>query len=192
MSAELIVSIVSLAATFFIGVITVIINIKISKINNIKDYHEYNKHIYPFELQFRDEEWLYDLIIVRDEFDRYDYSSKKRIAAWFQEYAKTHKLTKLKVSTLTSEEGPVEVEDADEEDTQDEVDVAVVPPRPSKVRPGVVGDDLLKAIVEANHKGVINSQKVIRPGLREYPVRGTITQTPIITDLEDEFDAEDK
>ena len=108
MNWEIILSIISLAITLTVGVLTLVINHRISKINNTKDLHTYQKHITQFELQFRDEDWLYDLIINKDEFDHYDPSSKKRIANWFAKYAKKYPLKKLKIIDVDTPTQPVE------------------------------------------------------------------------------------
>ena len=53
---------------------------------------------------------------------------------------------------------------------------------------------MAKLIAEARLGASLGNQGVVRPGvLRNYPIKdSTITPTPIITDLEDEFDEEDK
>lgn len=199
LTPELIVTLISAAVTFVIGIFTLIINHKISKINNVKDYKENNKHITPFELQFRDEEWLYDLIINRDEFDKYDRSSKKRIALWFQEYAKTHNLKKLKVNIIEQKpvESNIEPDEADEnaEDCDNEEPVEInLPVGRGKVK--LVNTDLAKAITEARLRNSIGSDgRIIIPkgGIREYPIEDkTIHPTPIIVDIEDVLDEENK
>ena len=78
MSTELIISIVSLLATSIIGAFTVIANIKISKISNLKDIHEYQKEITFFELQFKDEQWLYSTLRSGD-FKCYSKRSTKSV-----------------------------------------------------------------------------------------------------------------
>jgi len=52
MSAELVISIVSLCASIAIGVLTVLANIRISKISHLEAVKKYEKNITNFELQF--------------------------------------------------------------------------------------------------------------------------------------------
>jgi len=92
---ELIISIISLAATFTVGVLTLIVNHKVSKINNIKDYKEYEKNITYFELRYKDEKWLYELL-QKDEFRLYNSRSQKRIYKWWEKYQNKHIAVLLK------------------------------------------------------------------------------------------------
>ena len=85
MSAELIISIISLSISFIIGILTAIANIRISKINNAEAYHKYNKQITLFELQFKDEKWLYN-ILMNDEFSKYTRESQTKIVKWYKKY----------------------------------------------------------------------------------------------------------
>jgi len=203
---ELILTAVSLAITLGIGVFTLIINHKISKINNIKDIHTYQKHITPFELQFRDEDWLYDLIVVRDEFDHYDKSSQQRIIKWFEEYVKTHELKKFKL-----EPAGASVEESKTEDKpEDKTDKKDAEPKKNTKKPVKRGrkkkqtpaaevaerllDDSLRtaAILRMGCQGPTGETKSSAT-LHEIKI-GTNTLRPIkiITALEDEFDIEDK
>lgn len=76
---------ISVVGTIIIGVITARTNIKVSKINNIKDYKDYEKNITYLELMYKDERWLYELL-VRDEFRLYNQKSQKRIYKWWKKY----------------------------------------------------------------------------------------------------------
>ena len=89
MSTELIISIISLLATSIIGAFTIIANIKISKISNLKDVHEYQKEITNFELQFKDERWI-AAILENGEFNKYSKRSKKKIFKWWNKYKKKY------------------------------------------------------------------------------------------------------
>lgn len=89
MNIELIISIISLLATSIIGAFTIIANIKISKISNLKDVHEYQKEITYFELQFKDERWLAE-ILENGEFKKYSKRSKKKIYKWWKDYKKKY------------------------------------------------------------------------------------------------------
>lgn len=95
MTAELILSIISLVLTTAVGVLTLFVNIKVSKISHLKDLHEYQKDISYFELINRDEKWLYDLI-QNDEFGKYSKEAQQKIIAWYLEYQKTHPSVLLK------------------------------------------------------------------------------------------------
>ena len=89
MNIELIISFISLGATFIVGILTLFANIKISKIENLESKRKYDKEITYFELQFKDEQWLYD-ILKNGEFDLYSIKSKKKIFNWWTEYQKDH------------------------------------------------------------------------------------------------------
>ena len=92
---ELIISIISLVATFIVGVLTLIVNHKVSKISNIKDYKDYEKNITYFELRYKDEKWLYNLL-EKDEFRLYNSRSQKRIYKWWEKYQNKHLAVLLK------------------------------------------------------------------------------------------------
>jgi len=77
--------VVSIASAVF----TFISAIRVAKISHVKDLHEYEKKITYFELQFKDEMWLYDLF-KNDEFHKYNYKSQKRILKWWKKYQETH------------------------------------------------------------------------------------------------------
>lgn len=95
MSIELIISIISLIATTIIGIFTIVANIKISKINHLKDVHEYERRITYFELQYKDELWLANLL-ESGEFNKYSLKSQKKIFKWFKKYQEKHPLVLLK------------------------------------------------------------------------------------------------
>ena len=197
---ELILSAISLAITLFVGVFTLIINHRISKINNVKDIHTYQKHITQFELQFRDEKWLYDLIIVRDEFDHYDESSKKRIVKWFAEYASTHELKLLKVDNVA----PVE-EAKPEEPKSDDQKSDESKPQPEKKNTSsknkgrkkskkaadeALAYDALRraALLHISGQGLVVDPKVATT-LHEIKIGDRVIKpTRIVTTIKDEFD----
>lgn len=186
----LIASILSLIGTIVVAIISGRTSKKVSQINNIKEYKENNRHITPFELQFRDEDWLYDIIITKDEFYKYDESSQKRITKWFQKYAATHKLKKFKVVNVDiKEEEKVEVKATVKETTkkQGKSTTQVILPNFKEGKVRMVNVELPEAIIEARRQGLTG-----KATLHEYPIEdSTITPTPIITDLIDEFDEED-
>jgi len=82
---SLIFSGISIVGTIIIGIFTVKANVKISKISNIKDYKDYEKNITYFELRYKDERWLYNLL-EKDEFRLYNQKSQKRIFKWWEKY----------------------------------------------------------------------------------------------------------
>ena len=190
----LILSALSVAGSILAAVISGRTSKKVSQINNIKEYKENNRHITPFELQFRDEDWLYDIIITKDEFYKYDESSQKRITKWFQKYAATHKLKKFKVVNvdIKEEEEKVEVKATVKETTKKpktsaKTTTQVIMPNFRGGKATIVNVDLPEAIIEARRQGLTG-----KATLHEYPIEdSTITPTPIITDLIDEFDEED-
>jgi hypothetical protein len=98
MTPELILSIVSLGLSTVTSILTVIINAKVGKLNNLEAEHKYKKHITKFELSFKDEDWLVD-IMESDEFQNYDKKSRQLIHQWWLEYSKEHEPTEAK-STL--------------------------------------------------------------------------------------------
>lgn len=200
MNWEIILNIISLAITLTVGVFTLVINHRISKINNTKDLHTYQKHITQFELQFRDEDWLYDLIINKDEFDHYDPSSKKRIANWFAKYAKKYPLKKLKIIDVDTpvqvvEEKPTEVQ-AEEEPKEEK------PAKPKKNKGRkkktqgliiprgrlgegkvvVVNTDLDKMLMEERLRQALKSPIVT--------LHEDSKAARVITTIEDEFDSD--
>jgi hypothetical protein len=101
MTPELILSIASLIFSTFCSILTIIINIKISKINNLEATHKYEKHITKFELSFKDEEWLFNLM-TSDEFHNYDLKSRRLIHKWWREYSKIYLPEKLKATLPNS------------------------------------------------------------------------------------------
>ena len=80
---------VSVVGTIVIGMITAKTNVKVSKINNLEAVHKFEKKITKFELQFRDELWLAE-ILENGEFGRYDAKSQKRILKWWLRYQEEH------------------------------------------------------------------------------------------------------
>ena len=98
MTPELILAIISLAFSTATSVLTIVLNVKISKMNNLEAIHKYNKKITKFELSFKDEHWLY-YIMQSGEFNNYDEASQKLIHQWWLEYSKEYKPKKAK-STL--------------------------------------------------------------------------------------------
>jgi len=187
----LVASVLSLIGTIVVAIISGRTSKKVSQINNIKEYKENNRHITPFELQFRDEDWLYDIIITKDEFYKYDESSQKRITRWFQKYAATHKLKKFKVVNVDAkEEEKVEVRATVKETSkkQGKTITQVIKPNFRTGKVEMVNVDLPLPILETRHLGSAG-----KATLHEYPIEdSTIIQTPIITDLVDEFDEEEK
>ena len=102
MTPELILSIVSLAFSTITSILTIIINAKIGKLENLEAEHKYKKKITKFELSFKDEEWLSN-IMTSDEFHNYDKKSQRLIFKWWQEYSKIYLPEKLKVKLLNSQ-----------------------------------------------------------------------------------------
>ena len=89
MSAETILSIAALVVSAVSIVLSAVTNIRTSKINNIKDYKDYEKNITYFELRYKDEQWLYNLI-QNDELRLYNRASQKRIFKWWEKYREKH------------------------------------------------------------------------------------------------------
>jgi len=87
MSAELIISIISLVLTFVVGIFTAIVTFKVGRFEHLEKIKTYEKNITNFELQFKDERWLSE-ILENGEFDHYNMKSKKRIQTWWDEYKK--------------------------------------------------------------------------------------------------------
>ena len=71
MTSELMLAIASLGLSTATSILTIIINAKIGKLENLEAEHKYKKHITKFELSFKDEEWLFNLM-QSDEFHNYD------------------------------------------------------------------------------------------------------------------------
>lgn len=94
-SIELLIAILSLLTSVIVGVLTALVNIRISKINNTESIKKYNKEITAFELQFKDERWL-KKILDSGEFNLYSVKSKQRIVKWWTEYIKYHQVIELK------------------------------------------------------------------------------------------------
>ncbi len=93
MSAELIISIISICGTVGLGIFTAIFtgitNTKISRLNNLQNMHEYEKNITYFELSYKDEMWLKE-IFDKDEFHKYNLKSQRRILKWWDKYQKQY------------------------------------------------------------------------------------------------------
>jgi hypothetical protein len=128
MSTELILSIVSLGLSTITSILTLIINAKIGRLNNLEAEHKYKKHITKFELSFKDEEWLFNLM-KSDEFHNYDNKSRRLIHKWWREYSNTYLPEKLKATLPNSHDFsgvilrtplPVEVPVEDSADTKKE------------------------------------------------------------------------
>lgn len=201
MNWEIILSVVSLAITLLIGILTLIINHRISKINNTKDLHTYQKHITQFELQFKDEDWLYDLIVVRDEFDHYDPSSKKRIANWFAKYAKKYPLKKLKIIDIDTPAQVIEEKLTDVQAEEEPKEEKPAKPKKNKGRKKktqgliiprgrlgegkvvVVNTDLDKMLMEERLRQALKSPIVT--------LHEDSKAARVITTIEDEFDGDD-
>ncbi len=98
MTPELILAIASLIFSTISSILTIVINYKLGKINNLESIHKYNKPITKFELSFKDEAWLVG-IMQSGEFSNYDEESKQLIHQWWLEYCKEHAPKKAK-STL--------------------------------------------------------------------------------------------
>jgi hypothetical protein len=81
MTPELIISLISLVLSTTCSILTILVNIKISKINSIEARHKYEKQITYFELQYKDEIWFYTLL-NNDGFRDYDLKSRKKIFRW--------------------------------------------------------------------------------------------------------------
>ena len=96
MTPELMLSIVSLGLSTATSVLTIIINAKIGKLENLEAEHKYKKHITKFELSFKDEAWLFNLM-ASDEFHNYDKKSRRLIFKWWQEYSKVYSPERLTV-----------------------------------------------------------------------------------------------
>lgn len=101
MTPELILAIASLCLSTFVSVLTVILNAKVGRLEHLEAEHKYKKHITKFELSFKDEEWLFNLM-ESDEFHNYDLKSRKLIHKWWLEYSKAYLPEKLKVKLLNS------------------------------------------------------------------------------------------
>ena len=101
MSAELILSIASLCVSTFVSVLTVILNTKVGRLEHLEAEHKYKKHITKFELSFKNEEWLFNLM-TSDEFHNYDNKSRRLIHKWWREYSKIYQPEKLKATLPNS------------------------------------------------------------------------------------------
>lgn len=94
MTPELIISLISLVLSTTCSILTILVNINVSKLNNLEAIHKYQKKITPFELTFKDKKWLLDLI-DKGEFGNYDENSQTIMKAWYkkicqEEAAKEH------------------------------------------------------------------------------------------------------
>lgn len=83
MTPELIISLISLVLSTTCSILTILVNIRISKLNNLEAIHKYQKKITPFELTFKDKKWLLDLI-DKGEFGNYDENSQTIMKAWYK------------------------------------------------------------------------------------------------------------
>lgn len=87
------VSLVNAILTSIFGLIT---SLKVSRIENIESHKKFDKNITNFELQFKNERWLAD-ILEKDEFGYFNEKSQKRIYNWWVEYTKLHPPVILKI-----------------------------------------------------------------------------------------------
>lgn len=83
MTPELIISLISLVLSTACSILTILVNINVSKLNNLEAIHKYQKKITPFELTFKDKKWLLDLI-DKGEFGNYDENSQTIMKAWYK------------------------------------------------------------------------------------------------------------
>ena len=83
MTPELIISLISLVLSTTCSILTILVNINVSKLNNLEAIHKYQKKITPFELTFKDKKWLLDLI-DKGEFGNYDENSQTIMKAWYK------------------------------------------------------------------------------------------------------------
>lgn len=90
---------ISIVGTIIIGIFTVRANIKISKINNLEAVHKFEKNITKFELQFKDELWLAE-VLENGEFDNYNKKSQKLILKWWLKYKKENLVILLNKPTV--------------------------------------------------------------------------------------------
>ena len=100
---SLIFSGISIVGTIIIGIFTVKANIKISKINNLEAVHKFEKNITKFELQFKDELWLAE-ILENGEFNNYNKKSQKLILKWWLKYKKENPVILLNKPTVEYED----------------------------------------------------------------------------------------
>lgn len=89
MTVELIISLISLCLSTACSILTILVNIKISKINSIESRYKYEKQITYFELQYKDETWFVNLL-NNDGFRAYDLRSRKKIFKWWKKYSKKY------------------------------------------------------------------------------------------------------
>ena len=101
MSAELVLAIASLCLSTFVSILTVILNAKVGRLEHLEAEHKYKKHITKFELSFKNEDWLFNLM-QSDEFHNYDLKSRKLIHKWWREYSSTYLPEKLKATLPNS------------------------------------------------------------------------------------------
>lgn len=83
MTPELIISLISLVLSTTCSILTILVNINVSKLNNLEAIHKYQKKITPFELTFKDKKWLLDLV-DKGEFGNYDENSQTIMKAWYK------------------------------------------------------------------------------------------------------------
>lgn len=83
MTPELIISLVSLILSTACSMMTVLVTLKVGKLNNLEAIHKYQKKITPFELTLKTKEWFLDLI-DKGEFGNYDENSQTIMKAWYK------------------------------------------------------------------------------------------------------------
>ena len=83
MTPELIISLISLVLSTTCSILTILVNINVSKLNNLEAIHKYQKKITAFELTFKDKKWFLDLI-DKGEFGNYDENSQTIMKAWYK------------------------------------------------------------------------------------------------------------
>ena len=82
MTAELIISIISLASTIGLSILVAVLDHKNSKIQSLDKIHTYEKHITDLELSVQDVYWFYDLL-KKGEYSNYSKDSRIRMAKKF-------------------------------------------------------------------------------------------------------------
>lgn len=78
MNTEILIVIITVVSNIIITGISILANIYITKLSNIDKLHEYKKHMSPFEVEHRPNNWIKD-IVSDDEFLKYDEETKELI-----------------------------------------------------------------------------------------------------------------
>ena len=179
MTPELIISLISLVLSTTCSILTILVNINVSKLNNLEAIHKYQKKITPFELTFKDKKWLLDLI-DKGEFGNYDENSQTIMKAWYKKICQEEAVKEQseQEAFIKQAKAPIRTGRPSRGST---IRIPFVPPRGEMLSSGIPVE-----VVIPGKEGVVNV-KALEEIRNQYSVDDTESISKD-TDLEFDFD----